>query len=246
MAISEPTAGDDVRGGEAVWECDRIDQARLGSYMRRLEERARLHGLAPPPVARSLALLAASGYDADRALLEGADDPTLRKATPAPVARGSADDDECWADEGERRLFEYAYLHFGKNFYAIADFLHRTVAQVQEHYYTWKNGEDYRRFLARHSALQAHSPEDDDEEGGEEEEEEEGGDDGQETPAVSASAPIGIDDIGSAVPTRTMTSAMDEATTRLALEEIPLPILWQQSSQDQFSTGFFPSDDGLF
>jgi len=191
-----------VLGGERVWDWERGQACGVEQYIERLQQHT-APGAGGISVERALELLRQCEYDADRATALALATPSLR------VLDGSPD---AW-DAGECRLFEYAYMRFGSDFYAIADFMRpRTVAEVQQHYYTWKNSAAYMRFCARCAAeCQAPSEPDDSDET---DTSEVGSDSCTVTQVTTAAAPAG------SVPTAMASSAV-RTTTAAVVATMP-------------------------
>lgn len=142
------------------WDCDNISGDTLDDYMHSLQKVDPSITKETFSIEKSLSLLHQTNYDAKKAL-------EIARSDPSRVI----DKDMKW-DNGDSNMFEYAYLHIGSDLNEIAKFLKpKTVAQVQRHYYHWKYGERYKRFLEKNYLISSSDEEKEEEEEEEEEEE---------------------------------------------------------------------------
>lgn len=138
---------------ECVWDYSKIPGDKLDEYMEKVRD-------VDPPVPKevfsiekALTLLHQTNYDVEKAL-EAAKEDSSR----------IVDLDMKW-DNGDCNMFEYAYLHIGSDLNEVAKFLKpKTVAQVQRHYYHWKYGKRYKRFLEKNYLISSSDEEKEEEE----------------------------------------------------------------------------------
>ena len=141
---------------ECEWDCSKASPDKVDAYMEKLREVDPRVTKEIFSIEKALALLRLANYDAEKAL-------EMARADPSRIT----DPDMRW-DNGDCNMFEYAYLHIGSDLNEVAKFLKpKTVAQVQRHYYHWKYGKRYKRFLEKNDLL---STSDEEEEEKEEEE----------------------------------------------------------------------------